>query len=178
MEDFIQAHHHRPQRTDRWQHHGRASFWLANHTPGCNWDTWEQLCHREDQDAGADLCNPSFTPLTSWEEQVKAAIVAARQESAALSKDGKTLLGPVLPRLLARHHNGHGKNAEWRNKGPIHNKGGDKPRPTGFFAARRNNRGGKPTGASGKENSGKNAATPPAQKPGAAAAAGKPAGDT
>ena len=156
----------------------QRAFWLANHTPGCNWDTWEQLCHREDQDAGADLCNPSFTPLTSWEEQVKAAIVAARQESAALSKDGKTLLGPVLPRLLARHHNGHGKNAEWRNKGPIHNKGGDKPRPTGFFAARRNNRGGKPTGASGKENSGKNAATPPAQKPGAAAAAGKPAGDT
>jgi hypothetical protein len=148
-------------------------------TPGCNWDTWEQLCHREDQDAGADLCNPSFTPLTSWEEQVKAAIVAARQESAALSKDGKTSLGPVLPRLLARHHNGQGKNAEWRNKGPSHNKGGDKPRPTGFFAARRNNsRGGKPNGAPGKENRGKNAATPPAQKPGAAAAAGKPAGDT
>ena len=45
-------------------------------------------------------------------------------------------------------------------------------------AARRNYRGGKPTGASSKENRGKNAATPPAQKPGAVAAAGKPAGET
>ncbi len=34
---------------------------------------------------------------------MKAAIVAARQVAAALSKDGKTQLGPVLPRLLARH---------------------------------------------------------------------------
>ena len=31
---------------------------------------------------------------------MKAAIIAARQESAALSKDGKTLFSPVLPRLL------------------------------------------------------------------------------
>ncbi len=45
-------------------------------------DTWEQLCHCEDQDAGEDLRNPCFTPLASWEEQVKAAIVAARQEAA------------------------------------------------------------------------------------------------
>ena len=48
----------------------QRAFWLANHTPGCNWDTWEQLCHREEQDAGADLCNPCFTPLTTWEEPV------------------------------------------------------------------------------------------------------------
>ena len=153
----------------------QRAFWLANHTPGCNWDTWEQLCHREDQDAGADLCNPSFTPLTTWEEQVKAAIVAARQETAALSKDGKTLLGPVLPRLQARHHNG--KNTEWRPKGPHSYKGGDKPPGSrAFTSARRNHRGGgKPHGASGKENRGKNAATPPAAKPSPAAA--KPAGD-
>ena len=146
----------------------QRAFWLANHTPGCNWDTWEQLCHREDQDAGADLCNPSFTPLTTWEEQVKAAIVAARQETAALSKDGKTLLGPVLPRLQARHHNG--KHAEWRPKGPHSHKGGDKPPGARVFtAARRNFRGGKPHGASGKENRGKNATTPPAAKPSPAA---------
>ena len=153
----------------------QRAFWLANHTPGCNWDTWEQLCHREDQDAGADLCNPSFTPLTTWEEQVKAAIVAARQEAAALSKDGKTLLGPVLPRLLARHHNG--RNTEWRPKGPHSQKGGDKPPGSrAFSAARRNFRGGKPHGASGKENRGKNATTPPAAKPSPAAAkaAGEP----
>ena len=39
---------------------------------------------------------------------MKATIVAARQESVALSKDSKTLLGPVLPRLLARHHSNKG----------------------------------------------------------------------
>ena len=26
----------------------QRGFWLANHTPCCNLDTWEQLCHRED----------------------------------------------------------------------------------------------------------------------------------
>ncbi len=45
---------------------------------------------------------------------MKAAIVAARQEAAALSKDGKTLLGPILPRLMALHN--HGKGPEWRTK--------------------------------------------------------------
>ena len=80
-------------------------------TPSCNWDTWEQLCHREEQDASADLCNSCFTPLTTWEEQVKAAIVAARQETVAFSKDGKTLFGPVLPRLQARYN--HGKGGDW-----------------------------------------------------------------
>jgi len=153
----------------------QRAFWLANHTPGCNWDTWEQLCHREDQDAGADLCNPSFTPLTTWEEQVKAAIVAARQETVALSKDGKTLLGPVLPRLMARHHNG--RNTEWRPKGPHSYKGGDKPPGARASpAARRPYRGGKPHGAFGKENRGKNAAAPPAAKPSPAAA--KAAGES
>ena len=39
---------------------------------------------------------------------MKATIVAARQESVALSKDGKTLLGPLPPRLLARHHSNKG----------------------------------------------------------------------
>lgn len=86
----------------------QRGFWVGNHTAGCNWDTWEQLVHRENEDAGADLCNPGYTPLATWEDQVKAAIVAARQESVALSKDGKTLLGPVLPRLLARHHSNKG----------------------------------------------------------------------
>ena len=33
---------------------------------------------------------------------MKAAIIAARQENLGLAKDGKTLAGPVLPRLLAR----------------------------------------------------------------------------
>ena len=60
----------------------------------------------ERADEGAKLCNPCFTPLTCWEEQVKAAIIAARQESLGLAKDGKTLLGPVLPRLLAHHGEG------------------------------------------------------------------------
>jgi hypothetical protein len=44
---------------------------------------------------------------------VKAAIVAARQETVAFSKDGKTLrlFGPVLPRLQARYN--HGKGGDW-----------------------------------------------------------------
>ena len=83
---------------------------MGNHTAGCkfacNWDTWKQLVLRENEDTWADLCNPLYTPLATWEDLEKAAIVAARQESVALSKGGKTLLGPALPRLLqvARHH--------------------------------------------------------------------------
>ena len=37
---------------------------------------------------------------------MKAAIIAGRQESLGLAKDGNTLLGPVLPHLLARHGKG------------------------------------------------------------------------
>jgi hypothetical protein len=157
----------------------QRAFWLANHTPGCNWDTWEQLLHREAHDRGADLSNPCFVPLTTWEEQVKAAIIAARQESAALSKDGKTLLGPVLPRLQARHNGTRGKgNQEWRPKDTTGYRGGGKPfgdrqsggrnsgqRPGGGRERRPHNR--------GKENArNKNAASPPAPKGGA-----KPASD-
>ena len=153
----------------------QRGFWLANHTPGCNWDTWEQLCHREDQDAGADLCNPCFTPLTSWEEQVKAAIVAARQEAAALSKDGKTLLGPVLPRLLVRHNNGRG--GDGYNRGAAGPKAGDRPPGARAFTPRRPPFGAhaarKPGGA-GKENRNKNAASAAA----AAKPTAKPAADT
>ena len=86
----------------------QRGFWVGNHTAGCNWDAWEQLVHCENEDAGADLCNPCCTPLATWEDQVMAAIVAASQGSVALSKGGKTLLGPVLPRLLARHHSNKG----------------------------------------------------------------------
>jgi hypothetical protein len=58
-------------------------FWLTNHTPGCNWDTYKQLEYRRNHDAGAFLCNPCFAPLKTWEEQVnlvKAAIISASQE--------------------------------------------------------------------------------------------------
>ena len=143
----------------------QRGFWLANHTPGCNWDTWEQLCHREDQDAGADLCNPNFTPLVSWDEQVRAAIAAARQEAAALSKDGKTLLGPILPRLLARHNGGRGNEAPWRSKGTSGPRTGDKPPGARVFTPRRNHPGtpgARKTGAPGKENRQRNAASAPA----------------
>ena len=81
-------------------------FWLGNHTTGANWDTVEQMLFRAAEDEGANICNPSFTPLSSWEEQVKAAIISARQENLCLAKDGKILLGQVLPRLLARHGKG------------------------------------------------------------------------
>ena len=54
-------------------------FWLGNHTTGANWDTVEQLLFRAAEDKGANICDPSFTPLAPWEEQVKAAIIAARE---------------------------------------------------------------------------------------------------
>ena len=151
----------------------QRAFWLANHTPGCNWDTWDQLCHREAEDAGADLCNPCFTPLTTWEEQVKAAIVAARQEAAALSKDGKTLLGPVLPRLLARQN--HGKSPEWRSKGATSNSHGGQQARRATFARRTHASptGARKPGATGKEHArGKGPGAAAGAKPAAAAAAG------
>ena len=108
---------------------------------------------------------------------MKAAIVAARQEAAALSKDGKTLLGPVLPRLLARHNTGSKGGQEWRNKGVASHKAGDRaagarpftPRrpPGGASTARR-------PAATGKENARKNASSPAAAK---LAAKREPTGD-
>ncbi len=95
------------------------------------------------------------------------AIVAARQETAALSKDGKTLLGPVLPRLLPCHNAGGNRpGQEWRTKGATGNKGGDKPPASRAFHAVSRPLRGKPSGAACKENRGKNATSPPAQKPG------------
>ena len=147
----------------------QRAFWLANHTPGCNWDTWEQLCHREEQDAGADLCNPCFTPLTTWEEQVKAAIVAARQETVALSKDGKTLLGPVLPRLQARYN--HGQGSSWRGARSGAGARGDRAPQADRSSNGRSSqsRGRSPwrgkSQASGKENARRNASSPATPKP-------------
>ncbi len=128
------------------------------------------MVHREDQDAGADLCNPCFVPLTSWDEQVEAAIIGARQEAVALSKDGKTLVGPILPRLLARHTGG-GARQEWRPRAASGDKEGGKqpaPRSTATPAGRALRRI-KPAAATGKENRNKNAASPPVAKAGSAA---------
>ncbi len=148
----------------------------AKSTPaggGARGGGWEQLVHREDEDAGADICNPCFTPLTTWEEQVKAAIVAARQEAAALSKDGKTLLGPVLPRLMARH--GHGKNPDWHTKGAAGNSHGGQQARRATFARRTHASpaGARKPGAASKEHArGKGPGTSASTKPAAAAAAG------
>jgi len=160
----------------------QRAFWLANHTPGCNWDTWDQLVYREEQDAGAGICNPGFTPLTTWEDQVKAAIVGARQESAGLSKDGKSLLGPVLPRLLARHGQPKAgqdrRSGTWRGGGSTSGHkgagasggGGGKP-PGAGQASRRGQK--PPTRPTGKENRGPpSGAGAPAPSKSAVAAAG------
>ena len=69
-------------------------------------DTVEQLLFRESEETGENICNPCFTQLTPWKDHVKVAIIVARQEALDLAKDGKTLLGPVLPVLLARHDKG------------------------------------------------------------------------
>ena len=111
---------------------------------------------------------------------MKAAIVAARQETVALSKDGKTLLGPVLPRLQARYNNGKGQ-GDWRGaKGNAGPKGGDKSpsdrASNGRGSFNRGRGGGGWRGKSqapGKENARRNAASPAAPKP-----PPKPAADT
>jgi hypothetical protein len=36
-------------------------------------------------------------------------MIAARQESVGLSNDGKTLLGPVLPHILAKQNQSQGR---------------------------------------------------------------------
>ena len=162
----------------------QRAFWLANHTPGCNWDTWDQLVYRELQDAGADICNPGFTPLTTWEDKVKAAIIGARQEAAGLSKDGKSLLGPVLPRLLARHNAGRGgggvhpRTNPWRggSGGAGHRGGaGGGGRGGGGSNGHGGGRGRQPR-AGGKENRGANAGAappPPARQAAQPPAAGQ-----
>ena len=61
-------------------------FWLASHTTGCSWSTVAQLKFREEHDANAVISDPHFTPLATWEEQVKAAsIIGAKQEQAGLT---------------------------------------------------------------------------------------------
>jgi hypothetical protein len=101
---------------------------------------------------------------------VKAAIIGARQEAAALSKDGKTLLGPVLPRLLARHNTGSKSGQEWRNKGVASHKAGDKATSSRPSFPRRVPTAARKPAASGKENARKNATSPAAAKPPAKAA--------
>ena len=82
-------------------------WWLAEFTHACNWETVLSLIHREDQDAtGLDL-DPDQTPLTTWEDKVKAAIIGANQQKMGLTKDGKNLVGPIHPRLLHLHGQAH-----------------------------------------------------------------------
>jgi hypothetical protein len=83
--------------------HQHSADVSTNHAPGCNWDNYEQLEYSRNQDAGAFLCNPCFTLLKTW-KRITATIVAARQESANLSKEGKTLLAQVLSSLMAKQN--------------------------------------------------------------------------
>ena len=85
-------------------------FWLMDHTQGCGPLTYQQLLFREHHDVGAALSDPNFVPLETWEDQVKAAIVGCRQEKIGLTKDGKSLVGPIDPlvaqQLLRQGHVG------------------------------------------------------------------------
>ena len=59
---------------------------------------------------------------------MRATIVGARQEAAGLSKDGKSLVSPVLPRLLARfQREPQGKPASGGARHGHRSRGGDKP---------------------------------------------------
>ena len=85
-------------------------FCLMDHTQGCGPLAYQQLLFRKHHDVGAALSDPNFVPLETWEDQVKAAIVGCRQEKIGLTKDGKSLVGPIDPlvaqQLLRQGHVG------------------------------------------------------------------------
>ena len=109
-------------------------FWLANHTTGCNWSTVAQLKFREEHDANAVVIDPHFTPLATWEDQVKAAIIGAKKEKAGLTKDGKALVGPIAPSLQRLHVQGRsGGGGDGGGAGGGNGGGRNRGRPGGGF---------------------------------------------
>ena len=166
-------------------------FWLGNHTTNCDWSTVDQLIFREEHDAYAADIDPSFVPLATWDDQVKAAMVGAKQDKLGLTKDGKSLVGPICPRLLAQQGRNRG---DGFGRGGSHHNGGDRAgrggghgpsgspygqwRTDSFGSGRKGGRGDHRRGAGrgggrgrGRENKAPKSGSPPAPGSGAAAAA-------
>jgi hypothetical protein len=96
-------------------------FWLGNHTTHCDWSTVEQLKFREEHDLYAQEIDPNFVALETWDDQVKAAMVGTKQDKLGLTKDGKSLIGPICPRLLAQQGRNRGDGS---SRGGFHQTGG------------------------------------------------------
>jgi hypothetical protein len=105
-------------------------FWLGNHTSHCDWSTVDQLLFREEHDTDADGFDPNFKPLETWDDQVKAAIFGAKQDKLGLTKDGKALVGPICPRLLALQSRGGGGSGGQGRGTPGY--GGDRNKAGGY----------------------------------------------
>jgi uncharacterized membrane protein YgcG len=71
--------------------------WLANHTPGANWETARQLLWRGRHDAAHMYADPDAVKLSTWPEKVANAMAIAN-EGRIVNKEGKSL-GPVCPGL-------------------------------------------------------------------------------
>ena len=67
-------------------------YWLARHTKGENWETVEQLVHRENTDRWQAAACDGYTPIAFWEERVAVARKEIKQVL-HLAKAG-TALGP------------------------------------------------------------------------------------
>ena len=61
-------------------------FLLGNHTTACNWETVEQLLYRERADKSRAAFDINLVPLSSWEDKVKAAIIACKRDSAQFTQ--------------------------------------------------------------------------------------------
>ena len=82
---------------------------LACMTKGANWLTVQQLQFRERADRSQAVFDSHSTPLVSWEDKTRAALIACDQTH-TMNKEGK-LLGPVCPAValaLARPPRGPG----------------------------------------------------------------------
>ena len=81
-------------------------FLLGNHTTACNWETVEQLLFRERADKSRAAFDINLVPLSSWEDKVKAAIIACKRDREGLTKDNKALVGPLCPTQQLRAKTG------------------------------------------------------------------------
>ena len=54
-------------------------FWCANHRPGCDWRTIEQIQHRRGADAWNGAMDDSVVPIESWNDQIAAAMLDLNQ---------------------------------------------------------------------------------------------------
>ena len=125
-------------------------FWCANHRPGCDWRTIEQIQHRRGADAWNGAMDDSVVPIESWNDQIAAAMLDLNQH-APCNKDGKAV-GSICPFLRAaaadrggrfgRDQNGRGGGNGGGRQGGRRGRGGGGGRQGGRNYGRGGGRGG------------------------------------